>query len=509
MGNYSNTEIPSVKEIDISTNGEFELEIPEIDLSIIQGGILKSHGRDHVKCIFITFNNNARRYEDQANNVNHAKKVKKWISGFAELLTSGSQQKTQIDNYKASLSLAKENTNAKINDSELLFNLYLSIDGYKYLFGTNNKTHWPEDNVFQNGMRSRSRSFYDPPRGTLGPKYGKKFIDALILIAGNDLKRLKNQYQEIKISFPKPSNKNQVEFFHEIGKRLFHRVGEQKISIEPFGFRDGLSQPQLFDKNGEPIKKQCSLILDKELGSYLVFRKLEQDVVGFNHKVAALAEKLNQTKENIEAQIIGRFKDGTPLTLFDSPRGKSPEDLKRIERFNNFCMESPNAIGYEDDLGGLKCPYHAHIRQTNTRNKLLIPDSRYPDPKVKRRIIRRGIPYDNPGEGVGMLFMCFQRSIASQFHIIQSDWANTIDFTSLTQEEEEEILNGEAYNHALDPLIGQQASPACTSKQKWNKGWDEKNRGVYFSFNEVVTYKGGEYFYAPNLDFLKKLKDLS
>jgi len=50
-------------------------------------------------------------------------------------------------------------------------------------------------------------------------------------------------------------------------------------------------------------------------GSFLVFRKLEQDVDRFDQLVAGLALKLGVDEARAGALVIGRFKDGTPIAL--------------------------------------------------------------------------------------------------------------------------------------------------------------------------------------------------
>ena len=50
--------------------------------------------------------------------------------------------------------------------------------------------------------------------------------------------------------------------------------------------------------------------------------------------------------------IVGRFDDGTPLTL---------------QRTDGAAQAIMNNFTYDSDGDGHKCPFHAHIRKTNPR----------------------------------------------------------------------------------------------------------------------------------------------
>ena len=58
---------------------------------------------------------------------------------------------------------------------------------------------------------------------------------------------------------------------------------------------------------------------DMAFGSYFVFRKLEQHVRNFKEAEKALAKKLGlssaEEAERVGAMIVGRYEDGTPLTI--------------------------------------------------------------------------------------------------------------------------------------------------------------------------------------------------
>jgi deferrochelatase/peroxidase EfeB len=174
--------------------------------------------------------------------------------------------------------------------------------------------------------------------------------------------------------------------------------------------------------------------------------------------------------------IVGRFRDGTPLTRSGRPGWQPPED-------NNFDYVSQGG----DD--GRRCPLHAHIRKVRPR------------PDENRRIVRRGVPYGAydptdeqmkyPETGSGLLFLSFQSNIQSQFGRVQTDWANNVHFSK--------DFTG------IDPLIGQGWNP---TGYNWPVKWDDPAQGtIQQGLGKFVTMKGGEFFFAPSLPFFEKLAD--
>jgi Dyp-type peroxidase family len=263
--------------------------------------------------------------------------------------------------------------------------------------------------------------------------------------------------------------------------------------VEHFGYADGISQPLFFQKDLERGKQQSvtewdpsagpSLVLvqdphggEYDFGSYLVFRKLEQNVWGFFQEIEKLAEELGLAPTLAGAFAIGRFQDSTPVVLHGT-------DGRPDDHLSNFSFSS--------DPEGRKCPYHAHIRKLNPRDD--VASSR------DRRIARRGITYgerapdlrDQPTHGVGLLFMCYQRDIKRQFEFLQSRWANNANFLR--------------ENTGVDPMLGHM-SVRKPVPQKWPPSWGAPRAAHQpVNFGNFVTLRGGEYFFAPSITFLKNL----
>ncbi|HEV8693890.1 MAG TPA: hypothetical protein VGQ93_06855, partial [Lysobacter sp.] len=274
--------------------------------------------------------------------------------------------------------------------------------------------------------------------------------------------------------------------------------------IEHFGFTDGVSQPLFFATdlekarmNGgldayDPSAPLC-LALNKDplgavsgYGSYLVFRKLAQDVAGFRNQEAQLAQALGLSGDKAElagAYIVGRFRDGTPVVQQPVP-GWTNE---------------PNNFDFDADVDGMRCPFQAHIRKTNPRGDKLREFGLAPGEDRSRRIARRAVSYGPldlnppPGADVGLLFMCVQSSIVNQFEFMQAIWCN---FTQFLRPDT-----------GLDPVIGQGVSGAAPTPQPWPQTWGIRRDGtVSFDFSPCVTMRGGEYFFMPSVSFFQSLQ---
>ena len=95
-----------------------------------------------------------------------------------------------------------------------------------------------------------------------------------------------------------------------------------------------------------------------------------------------------------------------------------------------------------------------------------------------------------PTSDVGLLFMAYNYNLAEQFEFTQNRWANEENFPKAPAPP------------GLDPVIGQ----GPLGSQPWPKVWDGTTAGTTaFSFQGLVTMRGGEYFFAPSLNFLRAL----
>jgi Dyp-type peroxidase family len=177
-------------------------------------------------------------------------------------------------------------------------------------------------------------------------------------------------------------------------------------------------------------------------GSFLVFRRLRQDVAAFNRFLQSEAARLAQapefaslTADTLGAMLVGRWHGGAPFLR--SPAGDSPT-LGAAEGANNafaFLNGQDPHDGFPPALGdplGRVCPQSAHIRKVNPRD---VPsDQGPPNTTLVHRILRRGIPFGPPlpvgstsdpsGQQRGLLFLAFQASIREQFEFLGGTWMN-------------------------------------------------------------------------------------
>jgi Dyp-type peroxidase family len=215
-------------------------------------------------------------------------------------------------------------------------------------------------------------------------------------------------------------------------------------------------------------------------GSYLVYRKLHQDVAAFRKRLADSAKLYAGSEELLAAKIVGRWRDGTPLDL--SPERPDPS-IAADEHRNN-------AFSYGADADGLACPIGAHVRRVNPRDSLPFGGSLV----NRHRMVRRGIPYGEPlpagweddGADRGVIFMCLQASIARQFEFVQSQWLNGGNAFGLGEDQ--------------DVMLGAQ------DKSPPNKMTVSGEPPFFLGpLSRVVEVKGGEYFFVPGINGLQFL----
>jgi len=308
-----------------------------------------------------------------------------------------------------------------------------------------------------------------------------------------------------------------MEIVHvELGQDPYTVPGDVPLTQEPrvehFGFRDGLSQPFVDlglaptpPGGGRPLPNrtwksvepgeifldqpdekgalhQLPISADLRAGStFLVFRKLEQDVVGFRDFLDTQRPGDTSAQAKLAAQMMGRWPDGTPLVL--SPGAPDAAGLTEA-RLNDFRY----AVG---DPDGRKCPLGAHIRRTNPR------DIGGREAASRHRILRRSISYGGPllppdvtktDERRGLLFVAANARIDVQFEVIQSEWMNGGEFLGQAGLGRCPVL-GSHNGREGDSFLEAGAVAPVTRLRRF-----------------VVT-RGGDYFFAPGVPVVKALAE--
>lgn len=320
--------------------------------------------------------------------------------------------------------------------------------------------------------------------------------------------------------------------------------------VEPFGFADGLSQPEVdWDQKTDPDSRtidysnvaalgefvlgyanEYGKFTDRPVvsadaasaalpdaaddpgkkdvgrnGTYLVFRQLGQDVRGFWQFIHRATGGEPAAMDRLSSAFVGRTRTGEPLV--------APARDARDSRFT-----------FDDDPRGVVCPVGAHIRRSNPRNtdypgrptgltKLLATlgasSKGFRDDLISpvrfHRLLRRGREYGptlSPADALkaapsddperGLHFVCLNANIGRQFEFLQNAWLMNTTFADLT---------GEA-----DPIVGSHAAAAgCpvsgTFALPRRAGPADRVTGL----PQFVTVRGGEYFFLPGVSALRYL----
>ena len=274
---------------------------------------------------------------------------------------------------------------------------------------------------------------------------------------------------------------------------------------EHFGFADGISQPILAGStdaerfpdsrhltavgeivcgypNGAgvttPVPPLGADIDFGENGSYLVLSQFRQDVFAFRQAALETANGDRRAAKDLEAKIVGRRHDGTPLVPY-----ASRED---------------NEFGFAEDPYGYGCPLGAHMRRANPRDSFLNCNTSEPPATTqnRHRILRRGRPYGEPldeaatvddGCDRGLFFLCLNADIEQQFEFIQQNWINNPSFVGLGDE--------------IDPLVGRRAEARSCPFTVPMLPVPARLE----TLQPFVRTRGGQYFFLPGLAALRRL----
>ena len=220
-------------------------------------------------------------------------------------------------------------------------------------------------------------------------------------------------------------------------------------------------------------------------GTYMVFRKLYQDVAAFRRYLATAAKSLYGSDDQyhqdlVAAKMMGRWRSGCPLDL--SPDRDDLAIAADPERRNNFT--------YAGDDDGLRCPIGAHLRRSNPR---ATPMKRATAVR-RHRLIRRGVEYGpHLADGAleddkvdrGLINLFINADIERQFEFVQKEWMHGGEFLGLDPNEQDPI-NG----------VGGEGSQMSVPDAK---------QPFLFDLPAFVKVKGGEYLFVPGLKALEGL----
>lgn len=494
----------------------------EINLDKIQGNILAGFKKDFQSFLFLTFTDTVE--------------ARRWLKDITPDVATTEEVKLFNDVFKK----IKSRRGVEGVVEATWMNVAFSHSGLQALgVASHELDSFPES--FKAGMKERAELIGDvgssAPENWVG-SLGSKEIHAVLIIASDSPISLRKHvmrhttileyYQTIKIKFIQDGMDR----------------AEQPGS-EHFGFKDGVSQPGI--RNLTPPENQDNpnqgipgqdlihagefvLGYPKQIptakadhdgpnpdpgqnsnsgpawttdGSYLVFRRLQQNVPGFHKFVEHMAQKLGISKELMGAKIVGRYASGAPLEPMEGqtkgfmPSLKDPglkdTSLVSDEKINNF--------EFGEDEEGHIVPRAAHIRKTYPRDQ---GGNERESETQTHRMLRRGIPYgasyrpelaniySNAGdtqypEDRGLLFLAYMSDIDRQFEFVQKQWINNVNFPNPGEGE--------------DPLIAQSAEGPFKMPLPGKGGCPVHS----LSIKHFVTTTGGEYFFQPSIDALNIL----
>ena len=329
--------------------------------------------------------------------------------------------------------------------------------------------------------------------------------------------------------------------------------------VEPFGFADGISQPQIDWEQQRDVtsaqidysnvvtlgefllgyRNEYNKYTDRRLidadsasagllaaedapekkdvgrnGTYLVMRQLRQDVRGFWQFACRHANGNAGEAEKLAAAFVGRTRKGSPLVRPQEQPipgvGPDPDEVCR------------NQFTFAKDPTGARCPFGAHVRRANPRN------TDYPGrptglarlitmlgfgPKGFRddlmssvrfhRILRRGREYGPELLPADALTPTPPNDPERGLHFIclNANISRQFEFLQNAWMINTKFsgLTGES-----DPLLGnREAIPGCPVASDFTRPEDGGVRRRVLGLPQFVTVRGGAYFFLPSLRSLR------
>ena len=517
---------------------------PLLDVHDIQGNILAGFNKDHQRLI-------ALRIRDVADARRWLTRVLPWISSLAE-----------VYQFNALFRLRRKRLDQDPHGLVATWmNLAFSRDGIAKLSSADDADALPDSSFRQGLGKDRSEILGDPLlAGEVDPT--AKWVvggtarapDIFMIVAGDDPARLASMIEQLRPGAGDGPNAPET-IWEEQGDTRVDQPGH-----EHFGFKDGVSQPGVrglisrtpkiyltprllkrptdgspeFSKPGRALVWPGHFVLgypfgdnrdgsgQKALplarrwfknGSFLVFRRLNQNVAGFAAFLLAEAARLAKepgfaglTPERLGALLVGRWHSGAPVSRTPdmdntalAADGLSNNDFLFTQdtpppEFVRGSGATPGTFPRAmEGTNGPVCPHAAHIFKVNPRDQTTDVGSEFDT--LTRRILRRGIPFGtslpdplkgDDGVSRGLHFLSYQASIVDQFEFLQQDWANN---TGAPTAGGDDLIIGQTStlqrSMDLPPIVPGNPGAKVLASIEW------------------VTPTGGGYFFAPSISAIR------
>ncbi len=387
---------------------------------------------------------------------------------------------------------------------------------------------------------------------------------SVTLLDGHNQKGKKREaYQELKAVFgpdgaPLPTE--HFGFADGISDPVFegqYTFGEEELQARGNGAVDGegkwrplatgeflLGYPDEAQESSGPITP----IPFFRNGTFMAYRKIHENVTSWRNfitKAAADFQKISgisdphDAMELLVAKMVGRWRDGVPLSKaptpdekrkFDGIYGPKRAELRELKKsefgdptrrreLEKELQLAYSDFSFSDDPKGGKCPLTSHVRRVNTRDGL-DPRANHPLAKSepvrkggsilnnRRRILRRGLPYGDSGpdtmdqdeHGIVMLTLC--ADLFRQFEFVQQQWVNYGLDARAGSDTCPIVGNHSQGAETLDPEARKRNGP----KAKFVVPADpEGDRPPFIveGLPQLVETRGGDYFFVPSLTSLR------
>ena len=430
------------------------------------------------------------------------------------------------------------------------------------------------DQHFKSGL-ARTATLLNDPVDAAGNPIGWMVggpvneADVLVIIASDDPAQLEKRLQRLDTAIQQVASAHGATPLELIFDQTGRVLSAPLRGHEHFGFKDGVSQPgvrgfvgasppelltaRLFDPSvqqadatipefsrpGQPLiwpgqivfgynrqqTQDTRVPLPAETlapttppwgrnGSYVVVRRLRQDVKAFRMFINKAAQELegvdgfsDMSADRFAALMVGRWPSGAPLMRtagVDDPALGTDDHASNFFQYEN---DSPPAMMLDPslnysgdafptsraDFSGRQCPLAGHIRKVNPRDGTT--EQGNSSDVLTRLVLRRGIPFgeaydiadpltrDLPEHDRGLMFVSYQTSIESQFVFLQTKWVNNAVDPN----------NG----GGQDPIIGQRPENG-RARTFTVVGSNGAPHNVAVDAEWVVP-TGGGYFFSPSI----------
>ena len=328
-------------------------------------------------------------------------------------------------------------------------------------------------------------------------------------------------YQEAHIIFEdgKPTSKEHFKYTDGIGDPFFEGIQDAPARVNGRGkqMSDGTWKPLAtgeflhghLDEAREYPPAAAPILLSRN-GTYMVYRKLHQNVASFDGLLEREGAAYPGGKELMAAKFVGRWRNtGAPLV-------NVPDEASNVrweKEFETASKEQQDAMlsnfTYDDDMSGARCPMSGHMRRVNPRASLELKAGACPGELVRnsgafdtpgalanrRRILRRGLPYgdstlrDSDHGDHGVIMMMLNADIGRQYEFVQQQWVNYGN--DFREANDKDVILG---NHSkqLPSSVVHAADPMGDAPPRFVR-----------NIPLLVETRGGDYFFVPSLTALR------